>query len=307
MSRKEHRMYAGDIVDPHHHLWDLSTGCYPWLTTDRPKEMVFGDPEPLAHDYLPANYRDHMAGVNIVKTVHIQATNNADDPTAETRWLEALNKEHGMPNGIVASAPLDQPEAEEVLAAQSAHEMVHGIRSIVSWHSNPVFNFNDRDDLMRDSAWRAGYALLEKYSLSFDLMLFPSQLGDALDLANSFPNIQIILNHTGSPADRDPAGMAHWRAGMQALAAAPNVAVKISDLCAYDHDWSLDSYRPVILDTIEWFGVSRCMFASDLPVIALHGGASKNYDAFKKIVSGFNPDEQRALFHDNAEKNYRLG
>jgi predicted TIM-barrel fold metal-dependent hydrolase len=49
------------------------------------------------------------------------------------------------------------------------------------------------------------------------------------------------------------------------------------------------------------------MFASDLPVIVLHGGASKNYDAFKKIVSGFNPDEQRALFHDNAEKIYRLG
>ena len=44
--------YEGDIVDAHHHLWDLATGWYPWLTTERPKEMVFGDPSPLARNYL---------------------------------------------------------------------------------------------------------------------------------------------------------------------------------------------------------------------------------------------------------------
>ena len=299
-------MYQGDIIDPHHHLWDLSTGWYSWLTTERPKEMVFGDPAPLARDYLPPDYRADMAGVDPVKTVHIQAIGNRDDPVAETRWLAALNKEYGMPNGIVASAPLDQPNAEEVLAAQCEHALMRGIRSIVSWHSNPVFNFNERDDLMRDDAWRTGYALLGKYSLSFDMMLFPSQLGDALDLARAYPDIQIILNHTGSPADRDEAGMARWRAGMAALSAAPNVAVKISDLCAYDHDWTVASFRPIILDTIEWFGVARCMFASDLPVVALHGGADKIYAAFKEIVTAFSADEQRVLFHDNAAKFYRL-
>ena len=137
-------------------------------------------------------------------------------------------------------------------------------------------------------------------------MLFPSQLADALDLAAAFPATQIILNHTGSPVDRDEAGMARWRDGMRALAAAPNVAVKISDLCAYDHNWTVDSFRPIILDTIEWFGAPRCMFASDLPVVALHGGAAQIYGAFKEIVGAFSADEQRALFHDNAVKYYRL-
>ncbi len=299
-------MYDGDIIDPHHHLWDLSTGWYPWLTTDRPKETVFGDPAPLARDYLPEDYRADMVGVNPVKTVHIQGSGNRDDPVAETRWLQGLNKDHGMPGGIVAFAPLDQPEAEAVLAAQCEHPLVRGIRYIVAWHSDARFNFNERDDLMRDTAWRAGFALLGKYSLSFDLMLFPSQLADALDLAAAFPATQIILNHTGSPVDRDEAGMARWRDGMRALAAAPNVAVKISDLCAYDHNWTVDSFRPIILDTIEWFGVPRCMFASDLPVVALHGGAAQIYGAFKEIVGAFSADEQRALFHDNAVKYYRL-
>jgi len=299
-------MYKGDIIDPHHHLWDLGTGWYPWLTTERPKEMVFGDPAPLARDYLPADYRADMAGVKPVKTVHIQGSGNRDDPVAETRWLEALHKEHGMPNGIVAFAPLDRPEADDVLAAQCEHPLTRGIRSIVSWHDNPVFNFNERDDLMRDVAWRAGFALLRTYSLSFDLMLFPSQLGDALDLARAFPDTQIILNHTGSPVDRDAAGLARWRHGMAALSAAPNVAVKISDLCAYDHAWTIDSFRPIILDTIDWFGTGRCMFASDLPVINLHGGAGRIYAAFKEIVGAFSPDEQHALFYGNAAKFYRL-
>ena len=41
---------------------------------------------------------------------------------------------------------------------------------------------------------------------------------------------QIIINHTGMPLDRDPEGLAAWRSGMRALAACPNVAVKISGL-----------------------------------------------------------------------------
>ena len=56
---------------------------------------------------------------------------------------------------------------------------------------------------------------------------------------------KIEVYNTGSPADRSPEGMALWRQGLQALGRADNVLVKISDLVAYDNDWSLDSLRPV--------------------------------------------------------------
>ena len=49
------------------------------------------------------------------------------------------------------------------------------------------------------------------------------------------------------------------------------------------------------------------MFASDFPVAALHGGADAIYDSFKTIVADLSADEQRALFHDNAVRFYRLG
>ena len=39
----------------------------------------------------------------------------------------------------------------------------------------------------------------------------------------------------------------------------------------------------------------------------LHGGADAVYDSFKTIVADLAPGEQRALFHDNAVRLYRLG
>jgi len=301
------RMYDGDIIDAHHHLWDLESGWYSWLTTDRPKEMVFGDPAPLAQNYLLPEYLADMAEVRLVKSVHITAAHTTGDPTAETRWLQQMADQHGFPHGIVVSAALELAGLEQHLEEQAAFPNVHGVRQIVSWHENPTFNFTARPDVMTDPAWRNGFGLLAKYELSFDLMLFPTQLPDALALAHAFPDTQIILNHTGSPVDRDEAGLGRWQSGMQALAAAENVAVKISDLCAYDHDWTVDSFRPFVRNTIEWFGVERCMFASDFPVAALHGSAREIYDAFKEIVGDYGVDEQRALFHDNAVKFYRLG
>ena len=40
--------------------------------------------------------------------------------------------------------------------------------------------------------------------MSFDLMISPWQATAARRLAEDFPDIQIVLNHCGSPMDRDP-------------------------------------------------------------------------------------------------------
>ena len=299
-------LYDGPIVDAHHHLWDLGSGRYSWLT-DGPREAVFGSTAPLIRDYLLADYLADMAGLNLVKSVHIQASFHEDDPAAETRWLQGIADESGFPHGIVAYARLEESDAEAVLEAHRANRNMRGIRQIMSWHRNPTWSFNERRDLMQDAAWRRGFGLLGRCDLSFDMMIYSGQLGDVLGLARAFPETRIILNHTGSPADRDDDALAAWRAGMSALAGADNVAVKISDLGAYDHQWTVDSVRPFIRHAIDAFGPERCMFASDFPVAGLHGGADAVYDSFRTIVADLTRAEQRGLFHDNAVRFYRLG
>ena len=35
--------YQGPIIDAHHHLWDLSLGRHPWLTSDDGAIKALGD------------------------------------------------------------------------------------------------------------------------------------------------------------------------------------------------------------------------------------------------------------------------
>ena len=74
----------------------------------------------------------------------------------------------------------------------------------------------------------------------------------------------------------------------------------------FDDDWTVESIRPFVLDTIETFGVDRCMFASNFPVDRLHGDYDRIWSAFDRITAGFSDGERRALFHNNALRLYRL-
>jgi predicted TIM-barrel fold metal-dependent hydrolase len=299
-------MYTGPLIDAHHHFWDLSLGKHPWLKAERRDEMVFGDPAPLFRDYLPSDFRADAARQNLAASVHMEAGWDPADPVGETQWLDGLAAQHGLPTALVVHAPLHKPETAAVLAAQREFTRVRGVRFILSWHSDPRKNFAALPDYMEDSAWLAGFALLRRHDFSFDLMLYPSQMEQAARLASRFADIQIILNHAGSPADRTPEDMGRWRHGLKLLAAQPNVAIKISDLVAYDHHWTLDSLRPVALACIDAFGTGRSMFASDFPVAGLHASYDQVFDAFKAIVADFSAEEQRRLFHDNAARLYRL-
>ena len=125
-------------------------------------------------------------------------------------------------------------------------------------------------------------------------------------LADAFPDQAFILNHCGSPIERDADGMGRWRDGLRELGKRPNVAIKISDLVAYDHDWTLESLGMVVRHCIDCFGTGRAMFASDFPVAGLHASFDEVFDSFKTITADFSPAEQRQLFHDNARRIYRL-
>ena len=93
------------IIDPHHHLYDLKSGRYPWLQ-DEMLDRVFGDYSAIRKDYLIDDFRADIKNQNVVKSVHLQVEYDHNDPVAETRWLQSVADEHGYPNGIVAFADL---------------------------------------------------------------------------------------------------------------------------------------------------------------------------------------------------------
>ena len=300
------RIYDGPVIDPHHHLWDLSLGRHPWLAPQRGKEHSLGDLAKLRRNYLIEDYLVDSAGQNVVATVHVEAAWDEKDCLGETRWLEALDKQLGVGSRYVAHVSLKSPDAHALIEAQASFARVVGIRDILSWHRNPALTFAERSDTMDDPAWRRGLAGLAEHDLVFDLMIFAGQLGDALRLAQAFPNQLFVVNHAGSPIDRDADSMAGWRAGIKRLASAENVAIKISGLTGYDPQWTLERLRPLILDCIESFGPERSMLASDFPVTSLHAGFAECYDVYRAVAAHLSASEQKALFFETARRIYKF-
>ncbi len=67
---------------------------------------------------------------------------------------------------------------------------------------------------MRCDRWRSGYALLRASGLMFELQAPWWHFGEAAELARDFPDVAMIVNHTGLPADRSDEGL---QAGVRRL------------------------------------------------------------------------------------------
>jgi predicted TIM-barrel fold metal-dependent hydrolase len=299
-------MSALAIVDAHQHFWDLDRNYHPWLC-DRPMiPFRYGDYGAIRRSYLPPDYRRDTHAFDVVATVHVEAEWNPADPVGETRWLQGLVEEFNLPSAVVAQAWLDRDDVTEVLAAQAAFSRVRGIRHKPRTAATPGDLNPGAPGSMGDPRWREGYALLEQHGLSFDLQAPWWHLREAAELARDFPGVQMILDHTGLPADRSDEGLDGWRQSMALLSEQPNVAVKISGLGVPGQAWTVQANRRMVLDTIDIFGVERCMFASNFPVDSLVADFETIYRGFMRIVEHYPARDQRGLLCDNARRIYRI-
>jgi predicted TIM-barrel fold metal-dependent hydrolase len=294
------------IVDAHQHFWNLDKNYHPWLCDPVQIPFRYGDYSALRRNYLPGDYRRDSARFRVVKTVHMEAEWDRADPVAETRWIETVNREHGLPSACIGHAELALPDIEQVLAGHAKSKLMRGIRHKPAAASDPRDVRRGTPGSMDDPLWRKGYALLERFGLSYDLQTPWWHLDAAAELAADFPRTPIILNHAGLPSDRSAEGLAGWWRALETLAAQANAAIKISGLGRAGEPWTLAANGPVIRETIAIFGVDRCMFASNYPVDRLAGTFDDIYGGFFAAVADRPLAEQNKLFHDNAVRLYRL-
>lgn len=294
------------IIDAHQHFWNLDQNYLPWLKDEPPIPFRYGDYSSLKRNYLPADYRRDSAGFEVVGTVFVETEWDPTDPRGEVAWVEKLQRAEGLPSVVVAQAWLDRGDAEDVLASHARSPIVRGIRHKPKAAPRPDLVSAGAPGSMGDPEWRRGFAMLARYGLSFDLQTPWWHLGEARALADDFGDTQLILNHTGLPADRSKEGLDGWWRAMRLLSGAPNVAVKISGIGQAGKPWSVEANRAIVLDTIELFGPERCMFASNFPVDSLIATFDVIFSGFSEITAGCSAAERDALFHGNAIRIYRI-
>lgn len=310
------------IVDAHQHFYDHPGNVY------------------LLDDLLA----DASAGHNIVATVFMEASwsYRQDGPESlkavgETEQAVAMAREadrRGVHTrvcaAIVAHADLTLgPGVEAVLAAQQAAGAgrLRGIRDITARNASFIASFAEPPafGMMGSNAFRAGFALLRKFNLSFDSWLYHPQIGELNDLARAFPDTRIVLNHLGGPLGIGPyrgqrhAVFAEWSKSIKSLATCENVYVKLGGMgmAHYGFDFYerplpasseelATAWKPYMLAVIEAFGATRCMFEANFPPDRATGSYATVWNAFKRVAAAATADEKRSLFHDTAARFYRL-
>lgn len=294
------------IIDAHHHLWDLGPGRHPWLCRPPWVHSRYGDYAAIRRNYLTADFLGDAAAFDVAGSIYVDAEWDPRDPGGEVAWVRSTMASGPLPSAMVAQAFLDADGVDEVLAAHAESGIVRGVRHKPTVTHGPHVPPPGPRGSMSDERWRRGYEQLARHGLSFDLQVSWWHLPEAARLAADFPATTLIVNHTGLPSDRSEAGLAAWKDALATVAALPNTAVKISGLGVPGMPWTAEGNRRIVEDTIELFGVERCMFASNFPVDALAADYTTIMGGFMRIVAGRPEAQQRALFHDNAVRLYRL-
>ena len=330
------------IIDPHHHLWNRR----PAPPRDMPVEHRFQE---IVRDY-PRYLLDELvedtqgAGHKVIATVFVECramySVDADEALAPVGEVEFVNGVAAMSAsggygdfracaGIVGRADLMLGDgvAPVLEALVAASPRFRGIRNSASWDADPaVLGPLNRTSagLYLDPTFREGFARLADHGLSFDAWLLEPQLPDLIDLARAFPEQPIVLDHVGTPLGiasyrgRRQERFEGWRENVRALAACPNVSVKLGGLPMPFNGFELDetppqsseqwaeAWRPYIETCIEAFGPERAMFESNFPVDKLNCPYDVLWNAFKRITEKASPDEKAFLYAGTAIRVYRL-
>ena len=276
-------------IDAHHHVWDLAVRDQPW-TAELPG---------LHRSFDIAELRPSLLAHGIDATVVVQTITVAD----ETPELLALAAREPLVGGVVGWVDLTAPDVVDRLAAlgsQPGGSRLVGIRHQVQGEPDP--RWLCRDDVRR------GLAAVARAGLVYDLLVVPSQLTAAVETVAALPELTFVLDHAGKPAITS-GSLAPWRSDVRALAALPNVAVKLSGLVTEaDHaTWTVDQLRPYARTLLDAFGADRVMFGSDWPVCLLAGSYDDVIAAAEVLTGRLDATEQAAVFGRTAERWYRIG
>ncbi len=301
-------MYDGPVIDTHHHLWEVRN--YPWLMAP-PSPKIFGDSyELLRQDYLIDDLIEDFGDHNVVKSVHVQAHYDPSNHVGETQWLQGVADKFGFPHGIAGHAKLSDPEVEAMIAAHCAYPNFRAIRDVVYWQEDdPTRQAVDRPDFCLSVEYRRGVALLGQYGLSLELQGYSNQFDYFAELVGDNSGMNFCLMHGGMLTSDDDATFDAWHRALEVLVPFDNLFVKCSGANTYSPIGTartpeqVDRQYTALLDL---FGADRCFFGSNFPVEKLNASFDQVMANCWAALASRTPDEQRAFFHDTAERFYRL-
>ena len=229
------------IVDSHVHIWTTDP-AYPWPDPNDP---------PTDEDRSAEQLLELMEANSVEKTVLVQPIYDLWN----NRYVIDAAKEYPGKFMAVGRVNPEDPANADQLSMWTEDHGLHGVR--LSPHPEG------------DGDWFDGplmpplFARAQELGVPMLILTGPRRLDRLADLADSYADLDICIDHMAEVALKDKTG----KESLLAMARYPRVYVKIShtwSLSAQDYPWADTHGR--VADVYQSFGARRLMWGTDWPV-----------------------------------------
>ena len=273
-------------IDAHQHFWHYEPERHSWITDDMQR---------IRRDFLPTDLQPVLSAAGIAGCIAVQA----DQSEEESHFLLQLAAENDFIKGVVGWVNLSSPALESRLEYYAQQARLCGFRHIVQAEPDPNF-------LLRDK-FKTGISLLERFDFTYDILVFPHQLGAVLELVRLFPNQKFIIDHIAKPYIKD-GYYDGWANQMKAIAQYENVYCKVSGMVTEADwtNWQYDDFVPYLDLVFQAFGTQRIVYGSDWPVCLVAAEYSTMKSIVDQYITAFSETEKEQIMGKNAIQFYNL-
>jgi L-fuconolactonase len=272
-------------IDAHQHFWHFDPVRDSWITDDM---------SIIQRDFLPADLEPVLKQNGIDGCVAVQASQSDE----ETMFLVRMAQTYDIVKGVVGWVDLQAEQLSERLQALSNYKEIKGYRHVAQ---------AEPDDFLARPAVIAGIRQLADFGLTYDILIYPTQLKSALQLVRSVPNVSFVIDHLAKPYVKK-GEISRWSNFMGEIAKSKHVSCKLSGMVTEgDWDnWSKKDFFPYIDVIFEHFGPDRILFGSDWPVCLVAANYTQVKTLVEDYVNNWGEEVRAKVFGANALSFYKL-
>ena len=273
-----------NILDTHHHLWDLSLRSYDWIT-----ELPENESIKINRNFL-INDLDVLADENnVTGTICVQAHQSEE----EALWLLEIAKNSNLIKGVVCWVDLKNSNIGFSLDKYQSYDKFCGIRHV--WHDEK------NEDWIMDAKVIKGLKTLSERQINFDFLVRPNHLKYIFEVYEKIPKLNGVIDHIAKPIIKENI-FEPWAENISELSKIDSLNCKISGMVEEMNDSQEISILKNYTDhVIESFGHDKVMYGSNWPVCLTKKSYSEVLEIAKSISNNLEPEE---FFYTNGKSFY---
>ena len=273
-----------NILDTHHHLWDLSLRSYDWIS-----ELPENESIKINRNFL-INDLDVLADENnVTGTICVQAHQSEE----EALWLLEIAKNSNLIKGVVCWVDLKNSNIGFSLDKYQTYDKFCGIRHV--WHDEK------NEGWIMDPKVITGLKTLSERQVNFDFLVRPNHLKYIFEVYEKIPKLNGVIDHIAKPKIKENI-FEPWAENISELSKIDSLNCKISGMVEEMNESQEISILKNYTDhVIKSFGHDKVMYGSNWPVCLTKKSYSEVLEIAKSISNNLEPEE---FFYTNGKNFY---